>query len=111
MANEINFSNLPRDKELANKLVDNQNSLDQLKTNQGVLGKLWGASSSVPNNIAGFLVCTLVLIGILYTFVAIGLQACGKSLGLPIPDFWAIITPLITLSIGYLFGDKKSREP
>jgi hypothetical protein len=32
------------------------------------------------------------------------------KISLPIKDFWLIIAPLITLAIGYLFGDKSKKN-
>ncbi len=107
MTNQVNLP-LPKDKELANKVLDNHNELEKQRVNQGFLGKFWGASTSVPNNIAALSVVILILTGIIYTCNAMNTSA--EKIALPIKDFWAIISPLITLSIGYLFGDKKSTE-
>jgi hypothetical protein len=46
--------------------------------------------------------------GILYTYFLIALPR--EKISLPIKDFWAIIAPLITLAIGYLFGDKSKKD-
>jgi hypothetical protein len=107
MANQIN---LPKDKELAKKVLDNHNELERQRVVQGYLGKLWGSSSSIPNNIAALAVIVLIITGIFYTYSTMSLPT--DKISLPIKDFWAIITPLITLAIGYLFGDKtKKNEP
>jgi hypothetical protein len=95
---------LPRDKELAGKILENTGSIDKLKAERGWLGGFWGASSHIPHNIAASLIFLLVIAGVVYTFCKIMIPTDDKSL--PIKDFWAIITPLITLAIGYLFGEK-----
>jgi hypothetical protein len=105
MANQVNLP-LPKDKELANKVLDNHNDLEKQKVNQGYLGKLWGSSKSIPNNIAALSVSILIITGIIYTCCVMNNPV--DKIALPIKDFWAIISPLITLSIGYLFGDKKN---
>ena len=105
MANQIN---LPKDKELAKQLLDNHNELEKEKIQQGVLGKIWGSSTSIPNNIAALLILLLLLSGLIYSCSAFNISP--EKISLPIKDFWLIITPLITLSIGYLFGDKSKKD-
>ncbi|MFT3934175.1 MAG: hypothetical protein QM726_11205 [Chitinophagaceae bacterium] len=104
MPNQINVP-LPRDKELANKVLDNHNNLEKERVNQGYLGKIWGSSSSIPNNVAALSVIILILTGIGYTYCMMTTPL--DRIPLSIKDFWSIISPLITLAIGYLFGDKK----
>jgi len=105
MANQIN---LPKDKELAKQVLENHNELERERVQQGHLGKIWGSSSSIPNNIAALAIIVLILTGILYTYCTMNLAP--EKISLPIKDFWAIITPLITLSIGYLFGDNTKKN-
>lgn len=99
---------LPKDKELAKQVLDNHNELERQRVDQGILGKIWGSSSSIPHNIAALSIIVLILTGILYTYFCLGLKT--EEVTLPIKDFWAIITPLITLAIGYLFGDKTKKN-
>ena len=105
MANQIN---LPKDKELAKQVLDNHSELTHKKVDQGVLGQLWGSSASIPNNVAALAIVILLLTGIIYTFCVINTP--DTRVGLTIKDFWAIISPLITLCIGYLFGDKTKQN-
>jgi hypothetical protein len=96
---------LPKDKELAKLYLDNE--MTKLRTEQGSLGKLFGSSASIPNNIAALTILILLISGIVYTFLVINKKPA--DIGLSIKDFWLIISPLITLAIGYLFGDKSSK--
>lgn len=105
MANQIN---LPKDKELAKQVLDSHSEIEKTRVNQGTLGKFWGSTSSIPNNIAALTVIILVVTGIIYTYCTMSLPA--DKIALPIKEFWAIISPLITLSIGYLFGHKPDKE-
>lgn len=105
MANQVN---LPKDKELAKQVLDNHNELEKQRVDQGFLGKFWGSSSSIPNNIAALAIIVLIATGIFYTYCTMNLGP--DKISLPIKDFWAIITPLITLAIGYLFGDKTKKN-
>lgn len=107
MASQIN---LPKDKELAKQVLDTHNEIESQRVAQGSLGGIWGNSSSIPNNIAAFAIVILILTGIVYTFCS--MNSAPDRISISIKDFWAIITPLITLSIGYLFGDNtKKNEP
>jgi len=104
MANQIN---LPKNKELAKQVLDNQNEIERQRVEQGILGKIWGSSTSIPHNIAALSIIVLIITGIIYTYCCMSLKT--EEISLPIKDFWAIITPLITLAIGYLFGDKTKK--
>jgi hypothetical protein len=104
----INQVNLPKDKELAKQVLDSHNEIEKQKISQGILGKIWGNSSSIPNNIAALSVIILITVGIIYTCAM--MNSKPENIALSIKDFWAIISPLITLSIGFLFGDNKSQS-
>ena len=106
MANRI--SDLPKDKDLAKQVLNNNNDLARERLEQGILGKVWGSSTSIPHNIAALSIIVLILTGIFYTYCCMGLK--NEEISLPIKDFWYIITPLITLAIGYLFGDKTKKN-
>jgi hypothetical protein len=107
MANQIN-PDLLRNKDLAKQVIENQNELDKIKIERGWLGEIWGNSEKIPNNIAALAIVILLMTGIFYTYFLIALPR--EKISLPIKDFWAIIAPLITLSIGYLFGDKSKKN-
>lgn len=95
---------LPKDKELAKQVLESQDQLTNKIVDQGWLGKIWGSSQSVPNNICALSVVILLSLGVFYTGLILNLPK--DQIGLPIKDFWAIITPIITLALGYLFGEK-----
>jgi hypothetical protein len=100
---------LPKDVELAKQVLANNSIIEQQLVNRGYLGKLWGSAQSVPNNIAALTIIILISTGVIYTLLTLLLPA--DKISLSIKDFWSIITPLITLAIGYLFGDKtKNKE-
>ena len=103
MANQIN-PNLLKDKVLAKQVIENQNEIEKIKLERGWLGGIWGNSDKIPNNLAALSIIILLATGIFYTYCVLGLPT--EKISLPIKDFWAIIAPLITLAIGYLFGDK-----
>lgn len=47
---------LPDDKELAKTMIDNSHELERKRTQNGVLGRIWGEASSAPNNIAALII-------------------------------------------------------
>lgn len=97
---------LPKDKELAKTVLEGSNEIKRLKAERGWVGGLWGNNTHVAGNIAGIVVVTLLLAGAVFT-------AChnsGTVGALSIAQFWAIISPLITLALGYLFGDMASQK-
>lgn len=105
MSNEFK---LPQDPQIANKIVDSKNEISKKKIEHGFLGLFWGSSSSIPNNIAALTIVVLVLFGIIYSIVIREMQP--KEVGLSIKECWAIITPVITLAFGYLFGEKTKKN-
>lgn len=107
MANQIN-PNLLKDKVLAKQVIEYQNQLEKIKLERGWLGGIWGNTEKIPNNIAALAISILLATGILYTYCAMDLPT--DKISLPIKDFWLIIAPLITLAIGYLFGDKSKKN-
>jgi len=62
----------------------------------GWLGKLFGSSKTAPSNIAGLSLLLLLSPGIALLFTAGTAMTAG--------DYWKLITPIITLILGYLFG-------
>lgn len=94
--------NLPKDKDLANKMLDNDREKFRNSIEIGWLGKFWGSPKTSPNNIAGFTIVLLLLLGIGWTTICEDFSNTK--------DLWAIITPIITLALGYLFGEKSKKE-
>lgn len=63
----------------------------------GVLGRLFGNAEHAPTNIAGFVVVMVLVFA--------GISMCFPSTVTP-SEYWKIATPILTLSLGYLFGKK-----
>lgn len=78
------------------------------KEERGLLGKLWGSIEHSSNNIAGLFIVLLLIIGSVYTFWMICIDACDTHT--KILDFWGILTPMLTLALGYLFGRGQSNS-
>ena len=99
MANSIQ---LPDNPEIANKILDNQKEKDQKHTEIGWLGRAWGVSSSVPNNLAALTIVAMLIIGCILS--------CKKTSLDDVTTIWSIFNPLITLALGYLFGYKQANS-
>jgi len=61
----------------------------------GWLGRAFGNHANAPTNIAGFVAVCLILAGI----GIVAFSGWEKS-----AEFWKVISPLLTLVLGYLFG-------
>jgi len=99
---------LPQDPQLAIKIIDSKNEINIKKVEHGFWGLFWGSSSSIPNNIAALTIIILIIFGIIYSISVINNKP--EEIGLSIKDCWSIITPIITLAFGYLFGDKTKKN-
>jgi len=72
-----------------------ENDLKKLKIDVGFVGQLIGSKPSAPSNIAAIFILLLLIPGIVDLF-------CKSQLE---PErYWAIISPLLTLALGYIFG-------
>lgn len=73
--------------------------LREMDLESGLLGKLFGTSENVPTYIGGLVVFAVVLAGLIATFYPGGTVAI---------ETWKIITPIITMVLGFLFGRRSS---
>lgn len=74
-----------------------QYTLKAKKVDLGLLGKFFGSRENAPMNIAGFILILLVAAGTIPLF---------WETKVPAGDVWKIILPIVTLTLGYLFGKK-----
>lgn len=65
------------------------------------LERFWGRDSNLPQQLAALLLIMLLLAGIIYTFVH------GSSS----KDFWAILSPFVTLLMVFLFKGGQGKSP
>ena len=102
----LDFSQLPENPETSHKIIDNTFEESKMNRELGVLGQFFGSGNSIKINIAGLFIFILVLTGIIYTASILFCETSNtKAIG--ILEFWGIITPLITLALGYIFGEKE----
>lgn len=89
----------------SNKTTEAEREHQRLARNieLGFLGKLFGSQT---NNIAALVISSGLLIGFIYTSAVVLWYNNDLE---SIKSFWAIITPLITLALGYIFGDANKK--
>ena len=84
------------------KHLDNENEQKIIAQNLGWIGKTFGSAENASKNITATL-CMLLLLGVTVVSVVVYCyeRDISKLIGL-----WDGVFPIITLSLGYLFGKK-----
>lgn len=90
--------------DVAKKKIDSE----EADKGKGWLGRFFGTKNHSSNNIAGLLIAVLILIGTGYTIAMVCLEY--EKTHQQVLDFWNIIVPLITLALGYVFGNRGKEE-
>lgn len=67
----------------------------EMKLEAGVLGGFFGSPQRAASSIAWIMIFILVCAGVLILFMTCTVQPL---------DYWKMVSPLITLALGYLFG-------
>ena len=88
--------------DLAKQERDNNHTQEQQKIRLGIIGKLFGSGDNASKNITAT-ICILLIIG--GTAVSLYAYASKDDKEL-VGSIWNVIVPIITLSLGYLFGKK-----
>lgn len=87
-----------------NELEMQKLKIEEKKKERGLIGNLWGAMENSSNNIAGIFIIAILLIGSLYTAYMV-IKDVYKT-HQQVLDFWNLLTPLLTMALGYIFGRK-----
>lgn len=82
---------ITREARLQPKLIK---ELRQMELDAGLLGRVVGGPKNAPNNIAFAVVVLTLLAGLAASIVAPADRA----------EVWKYIAPIVTLTLGYLFG-------
>ena len=67
----------------------------EMDLESGILGKFFGNHRNAPSNIAGAVLLVLLVPCVVLVFVQ------GSF---PAGEYWKVVTPIITLILGYVFG-------
>ena len=78
--------------------VPTKDDLKKLKIESGYAGQIFGSRSIPSVNIAAIFILILLVSGISFTVF--------NSL-IPPKEYWSIISPLMTLALGYIFGKRE----
>ena len=104
----LDLSNLPKDPETSQKIIERTFESNNIDKKLGKLGLFFGLGESVKMNIAGLTIIILLFSGISYTFGILFLDFSANKNVIGILEFWGIITPLITLVLGFIFGKSQN---
>lgn len=80
-------------------LTENDLKKDQIRA--GLIGKIFGSNEYVTIYIAASVAILCIAAGFIITVFL-----KDAELGMGKKDIWAILSPLITASLGYIFGKK-----
>ncbi|RQO35442.1 hypothetical protein DBR39_18370 [Chryseobacterium sp. KBW03] len=82
-----------------------KHELDCKDKDLGWLGFIFGGKELTALNISGFLIFLLLIIGSWLTYVVYNNNNDIDN----VVKIWSIITPIVTLTLGYIFGNKTSK--
>lgn len=100
----VDFKNLPTDPKTSQKIIDKTFEADIHEKELGRLGIFFGSGETVKMNISGLTILILLITGIGYTIAILCMDTTSNNKAVGILDFWGIITPIITLALGFIFG-------
>ena len=75
---------------------------------RGVLGRFFGSKEYAHRNIAGLLIFVLIAIALIYTLIMLWCDHAKTHT--QVLGFWGILTPIVTLSLGYIFGHSQGNK-
>ena len=84
------------------KKLDQQHEQETIEKNLGWIGKTFGSAENASKNITAT-ICVLMLIGVAVVSVVV---YCNERDISKVEGLWDMVLPIITLSLGYLFGKK-----
>ena len=101
-AHERDLQKEQHDFTLECKKLDQQHEQETIEKNLGWIGKTFGSAENASKNITAT-ICVLMLIGVAIVSVVV---YCNERDISRVEGLWDMILPIITLSLGYLFGKK-----
>lgn len=81
---------------------DHQHEKEILEKNLGLIGRFFGCTEHASKNITA-VICLSLIVGA--SLVSLLVYCCKQDIAF-IKSMWINISPIITLSLGYLFGKK-----
>ena len=90
--------------DIQGKIVDREAQLEEKKIAVGVLGKIFGCSENSSKNIAGLVIALSFIVPALISWLSTPDPGHSRF------ECWNIFTPLISCSLGYLFGKSSGKD-
>lgn len=84
------------------KKLDQEHELNTLSTNLGFIGRIFGNAENATKNIT-VVICLCLILGV--SLISCIVYFCKEDIPF-IAKMWGGLFPIITLSLGYLFGKK-----
>lgn len=88
--------------DLAKQDRDNDHSQKQQIIRLGLIGRIFGSGDNASKNITATICIILIIGGSLVSLYAYAFKDDKELVG----SIWNVILPIITLSLGYVFGKK-----
>lgn len=88
--------------DLSKQEKDNAHIQEIEKTKLGCIGKLFGTGDNASKNITATICILLIVGGAIVSLFAYAIKDDKELAG----KIWGVIAPIITLSLGYIFGKK-----
>lgn len=101
-AHEQGLQKEQHDFDLECKKLDQKHEQETIEKNLGWIGKTFGNADNASKNITATL-CILLLIGVV---IVSAIVYCNERDVNKVAGLWDGVLPIITLSLGYLFGRK-----
>jgi len=100
----FDFGKLPKDANLAAKIVDAHVKDNEASKNNGFIGSIFGGKDNISYNVSSIIILFCVVIFVPFSAYISGLPDFSHK------DFASSVTGLITLFSGYLFGKSGKKE-
>ena len=101
-AHEKNLQKEQHDFDLECKKLDQKHEQEIITRNLGWIGRTFGSTENASKNITATL-CILLLVGVV---IVSAIVYCNERDVNKVVGLWDGVLPIITLSLGYLFGRK-----
>lgn len=100
-AHEENVLDKKNQHELALKELENKYELNRIKKELGFMGQFFGKAENSSKNITASICLVLLIMALILSCILYGNEDT-----ITMEKLWETIFPIITLSLGYLFGKK-----
>jgi len=101
---DFNLNDLPQDTNLASKVIDGKIKNQQTIMERGFIGRIFGGSENISYNVTALSVVLCILCILFLIIKGSGTDSFSYK------DSTSIVSNIITLFVGYLFGKTTNKE-